>query len=364
MMIMEQPEKIVLWGYHGRGNFGDDLFAEVILEKLDKVKSCRAISTPVDRYGLFTAREVQILNQKRFGFPGETRFRWWKALNCSDTFILGGGNLLDDPEQVIGLHKNLGRRRIRKVALGLGIDTHSMSVKSRLLPRFLDQFSFIALRDERSFCWARDNLEGPSIVKAEDLAYLANMPVRSAEESTPGKVLGVGLCSPSQLARHLKKANDARRIYHDILSAITKVTRQEGYEARFFGFCCNAEQDDAQALRDSERVHEYEIIPYESNTRAFIKAVKSCSTFLSMRLHSAILAGILGIPQFHIPYHEKCRTFAAQAGLDIGRVMDIDDFGVDDFEKRFRAFLDNPGVPCGSMEERIAMAQLNFSFLG
>ena len=87
-MVLEPPgRKVLLCGYYGEHNLGDDALLQVLLQQLPE--GCEALATALDQ------QEIRAL----FGVATTDRSRLagvLAALGSCDALVLGGGSLLQD----------------------------------------------------------------------------------------------------------------------------------------------------------------------------------------------------------------------------------------------------------------------------
>jgi polysaccharide pyruvyl transferase CsaB len=138
--------QVVLCGYYGAGNGGDEALLASMLEILPpNVKPLVLSANPQEtnaRYG------VVAIDRKSLGV--------WKALRSSQALILGGGSLIQDATSVqsamyysglVGLAKQLG---LQVIALGQGIGPLNQQLTKWVAERAFRNCDALSVRDKAS----------------------------------------------------------------------------------------------------------------------------------------------------------------------------------------------------------------------
>ncbi len=357
-IIMKNIKNVLLWGYHGNKNIGDDIFASVIINYLNESYKPIRIFIPLFPVEKNRSNVISI-NLKKYCIPGEIKMRWLYVNRVIDTFILGGGNLLDQKEQVEQLIRYRDKHNFRQIALGIGIDTSFKNSDENRLKCLLDKFTFISFRDKTSYQWAISNLSSPHLVEADDLAYLYNLPT---VKSSRNGFLGISICSYNQInAQHNDFSLNEDQYLRLIESIFEYVSRD--YRVVLFSLCGYEEFNDEAVTQCIKADVSYDHVTYRDNIDEFITSMAKCSAFIGMRLHGSVLASMLELPLFMLSYHKKCQAYSDSIKLRPDNLYDIYSNDHDDLKMKLFKFLDSPKANYNALYNHIEAAKRNFRFI-
>ena len=172
-LIGEKGKNIVLCGYYGAGNAGDEAMLGVLVSSL-KSKIGAGKITVISSDPASTAREYGVLSVARGDISGISR-----ALAGADALIFGGGNLLQDKTSTRSLVyyaqiAHLARKCACRVAFssnGIGPITKNGNLKT--VKKALSFADYVSMRDAGSLALARrlvgDRVE---VFASGELAFL------------------------------------------------------------------------------------------------------------------------------------------------------------------------------------------------
>ncbi len=281
-------KNILLFGYYGEGNFGDELILENLKNYLSK------------RFNLGILTSNKNYYKDLISFHKFNPFEILKGLNWADIVIGGGGGIFQDKTSfrsflyyiLILWISFLKRKKIYLIG-------QSFSPFRYFISRFLIKFSLLLCEE----IYLRDNfslnfLNSIGIPKEKlsiipDIAFLTELVRPKIERGYVGVNFrswkGININSLEDILENLKK--NEKVIFFSF---------QDSSDLRLFN---NLSQKAKNGI---------EIVScYDKN---FIEKFCSCKYFVGMRLHSLILASILGIPFLGLSYDEKIEAYLEDLG--------------------------------------------------
>ncbi len=330
---------VVLSGYYGFGNLGDESLLDIITESL-------AREMPDIKIAALTKSPKK--EMKRTGLGCVSRFDYFalkKIINRSTMLISGGGSLLQDKTSkrslgyytgVISVAENLCKK-VTVLANGIGPISHEPNRKRAA--SVVSRAEYVSVRDRES----AEELLSLGITKEKitltaDPAFL----IRPASDHSLSRVISsVGLDGKRFFAVSVRPLHISRFDSAKISSA------DEHYLAEIRKFCTVFSQKTGlvplivpmQKTQDlpvcdhlidslaSDGVKAYKYIP---DSAPLLIAVLGKAEFLvGMRLHSVIFASSVGCPVIGLSYDPKVSAMMAELGqkysVDITRGDDFAD---------------------------------------
>ncbi len=313
--------KVVIEGFYGHGNLGD----EAILEALLGALRARASVQPL----VFTMRPGEVRRQGGLSALHSRRTSMARragAILGARLFLLGGGGLLKDygidSSSLRGWLANLrlARRLGRPTALAcVGVESIRFPESRRQLARGLQGVDDLTVRD----CCSRDLLTeigvGSEIHVAGDLALLLgdeDIPARKAPADPPR----IMVCMRHWYSKgHFVEAEGA---FEAVLQAVARTAdeaiRNRGATLLFVPLRVTAGDDDVSVCRrviDKMRHSDAARLLTEApSAREFLEILDHCDMVIGMRLHSLILAAVRGVPMIGLSYLPKVHGFMTDLG--------------------------------------------------
>lgn len=292
-------KQVMISGYYGFENFGDDLILSVLVHYL---KGFGVEPVVLSENPQETARLLDVKSILRTDIPGI-----WKALESMQAFISGGGGLFQDvtgpasPLYYGGLIEMARWRRVPVAMFGQGIGPIRTGIGRFMTRRAVKQAQLVVVRDVKS----QALLQQLANVKAElmaDPVWLWQPPPEYARASRAS--LGVSLRPWPSLD------DDAIRRLGDCIAQLPQI-KQVGVNL----IDCQAGADIVPLSR-LEQVLKNHGIPCrwfsESNCAL---GIASSSAVLGMRYHAVLVAAQLGIPLVTFSYDPKVQLLSAQLKL-------------------------------------------------
>jgi polysaccharide pyruvyl transferase WcaK-like protein len=252
----------------------------------------------------------------------------------SDVAIWGGGTCLyEAPGSVAGIKGILRNIRLFQLLgkpyffLGIGVGTIESGVGTRMLQSIIDASAHMNLRDDSSFEKAashREKADG-KLSPGGDLLFLLKDRINAV---VPGARSGeeefrIGFCG-------VRQYSGSDSTVKACAESLTRIISDMKAKVIFLPFHQGVDNDNDFHRRICERlpVGTYEIVDYVRIKDA-TSVFKTLDFVVGMRLHSVILADILGIPNIAINYSPKVRYYVDKSGvipgerlLEVGEVFD------------------------------------------
>ncbi len=316
MSLDVKSKQILLIGYHGQRNFGDDLFASSILGLLPHCELWSYADPFSDLYFNFSIKSL--ISTTRTLLPN--RFRISSFEKRVKYVVWGGGDLFGSVDYISSTIKTRHFRNDKTiyVGLGLGLTQPKDDRHRQVLATLLKRFHSLTFRDSQS-CQIAADLGISNPVNGGDLAYL-NQPtyIRISSRSRP--IFGLSLCAPSQISKYTHITKDKAAALHlEIVKAFIELCAESDVTPRLLALCTNETQNDLSAFIRSLSLLQIDrstiqVESYDGNIYHTCSAIATCSKVISMRLHGTIYAAICNVPVGIISYHPKCERFLVEAG--------------------------------------------------
>lgn len=338
-------KSILLFGYYGHGNFGDDLILETLAETLAR-RYCVSAMVFSEQHSKKTR---ELVGQSKLNLlPIRViRRRVWSKLNPlfqavqvvregqrHDALIFGGGTQIFETAKN-GVLPLLTRavfttvlRRVSGKTVGhlfVGINKPKTRLGAFLVRRILAASDFVVLRDPLSFDVCLElGTPAEKLFLAADTAYLrrATKQMRTADGN---QSVGVSLFPYfSGVARD--PAGDEAFLTRAIAAIAAQTAQNPGKsELVFLGSQPSSGLDDIGYARwVADRIiaetgcGSVKFLDYDLDTEAMIAALGEMDSVIAMRLHILISAALAGVPKIlALPYQAKVVEEAKALGLPI-----------------------------------------------
>ncbi|EIA3113405.1 polysaccharide pyruvyl transferase family protein [Vibrio cholerae] len=315
MVAKKYDKKIVISGYYGMSNYGDDLFGllsyllyssyyEDVKVSSKKIKTnymIRYLNIPIITNGIDRCSRVGAISRVLQNVI---------ASLFNDEYILAGGSNLCYNSSVIQRKIPIFTRRLnpRLKIKGIGLSYGPFNDKTEkdTYNEIIKNYSCLMLRDVASFDEASES-SCENIIPSFDLAILGKEYFNASNEKNIGTI-GVSLCHG---------ISDCEVVF------LAKKIIDENLNARIFTLNTHVSLGDfayTNKLVDIFKCHGYEkfeLVDSKSHTVEGIwEAIGSCEYFFSVRLHGAITAYAQNIPFILYEYQKKCTDFLDKVGQD------------------------------------------------
>jgi polysaccharide pyruvyl transferase CsaB len=316
-------KRILLMGYFGAGNFGDEALAaawftqhqawmeqhnlavDILSQGANPLAGFLDITTYREHFGRLISRgEALRIDPYRY-----------RAL------IAPGGSLLQDATSVKSLLFYLlliwrfTAACIPVLMLNQGIGPLHSRIANWLAPRVLQAVRMLSLRDEQSFDWARCNVhmrKRPNLLLSADPLLDPQLPLAPDSDEPAGGYL---LLIPKANHPASTMAREAERMQLCIL--LEEALAVSGLSPRVMplhhGQDCQYGQELADSLLGAELLQP-ERLP-EPRPQHMLSQLARAQLVISHRLHGLVCAAAYGVPALGIAYDPKVSAFCTEIGF-------------------------------------------------
>lgn len=301
--------EILLAGYYGFGNLGDDALLRAAIARARLAFPERAI-------GALTARGRR--DESSFGVRCISRRRLFAtlvALRRADVFVFGGGTLLQDRSSLRSLlyYATLLRLAAHWGAdcrlWGNGLSRPEREISRRHMRRALLACSRIECRDRPSAELARQLLgaeEGGRVLLVRDLAEETSPCDGARREFRLRRLFGSEIPAYAVVAVRGKEGEGYRRLMCEWLS----VLRGSGVELLFVPML---PREDGEVTEQWRKALSGRVLT-GVDEHDLVSLMAGAEVVCGMRLHALVLAGAAGAPFVGFGGEEKIRCFCRERG--------------------------------------------------
>lgn len=294
------PKKVVISGYYGFDNFGDDAILSVLC---DKLKSLNSDITVISANPSKTSGDYGVKAVKNFDIKSVLR-----AISASDILVSGGGSLLQD---VTSLKSLLYYSFVISCALffekdvivfAQGIGPLKRKISQKIVKSVLSRVRYVSVRDKKSY----ELLQSWGIN-----AVQVNDPVYNIKISDVPKNFAVGI----QL-RAFSSVNE--KFLNELADNILKHFSNRKIELFVFQealdkeICLHFEN----ILKNKCPDVDTKVIYYKNRTETF-KRIAQLDCMIAMRFHAVIAALKAGVKTAGINYDIKVEKLAEEASIPL-----------------------------------------------
>ncbi|PGO20737.1 polysaccharide pyruvyl transferase CsaB [Bacillus cereus] len=295
--------QLVLSGYYGFHNIGDEAILQSIIKSLKKeIPNIELVVMSNDPDYTREMYDVEAVN------------RWdikavYEVIKKSDGLISGGGSLLQDQtsmKSILYYTGVLGFARLLKkpyyiYSQGIG---PIRKRHNRLLVKWqLSKAAYISVRDEDSFFYLKELGVKKDIELVPDPVLTWKREKQSdwlQKRSLHGKIIAVSVRYWGTNEDYIKK-----------LAIALKKLKQEGYQILFVPMHSPFDQNASREVADLMDEEIY-MLPDKMDIDEKISILSKCSLLIGMRLHALIFSVVAKTPMVGISYDPKIDSFARQ----------------------------------------------------
>lgn len=289
-------KKVLLSGYYGFENLGDDLILETLVRQL---QSWNVVPIVLSEHPEKTQAELGVDSLPRMDIP-----LIWQALGETDAVISGGGGLFQDvtgpasPFYYGGLIQLASWRKVPVAFFGQGVGPLTTLPGRKMTGHALRRSQLIVVRDAKSQLLV-EQLSGRSAHLMGDPVWLWQSPYTVPEADKKG--VGISLRPWPDLTQ------TAVRQLGEALAALASV-RENGVNL----IDCQAGADIVPLSQLEAHLKSYQIpVRWYSGPRA-VAGIAASEALLAMRFHALLVGATLGLPLIAFSYDPKVRFLAAQ----------------------------------------------------
>lgn len=305
-----KKKNILLVGYSGFANFGDDLLlyqAYIELKKQAKVCIWTNISYDKSAYLESWFSHAEIVRSQRLG---------WSIFRRFDGVLYVGGGMFFDYTQPYPLIKYLKKRLacfrdytianltgVKFAGIGIGLGPFKSSRANRINKSRIANFDFLSVRDEDSWMIAKSYRLNTSLYKGFDLSFFSSNKFTSHKS---GKESSRSILVCPRKFPHGTNGD----VYHEALIRFCMVQQKADINVLVFGF--QRDHDESILERYSEAGMSTSIWnPNDMKIRDIYSLFARQDLVISARMHGVYVAGMVGTPCIGINVHPKVKDAAS-----------------------------------------------------
>ncbi len=305
--------KILISGYYGSKNGGDEAMLAAMLEVLREMDS-NISATVISLNPEYTKKRHKVDAVKWLDV-----FSIIKKILAADLLISGGGSLLQNVTSRRSLYYYLGiiflakifGRKVMLYAQGIGPIRGTLAQK--LMNWIVNRVDLITVRDHGSLEELKNlKINRPQIFcTADPVLAIKAVPTEFGE-----KILGsygVGKSDKKVIGVSVRRWNNWQNCQASLASALDKLVDEIDAEIVFvpmqFPEDIKAAKATAELMKNKSVVLEDEF-----STGEILSLVGCTDVLISIRLHALIFAGVMGVPMLGISYDPKIDRFLDSIG--------------------------------------------------
>ncbi len=299
--------KVVISGYYGYDNIGDEAILEAMLYDFKSFLSPEKIIVLSNNPGC-------VLKQGIKSYSSRSIIENIKAIYNADLFISGGGSLIND-WNTLSLLVYLSRLIFatifckRSMIYAQGIGPLRNNISQNVSRWVLNRVNLITVRDEDSKeLLYKMNVKKPVYVTSDPVFTLK--PIKDAKINEILEVEGIDYSKQLIIItiRPLLGKKCAVNFKETIASFIDYLIDKK-FQVAFIQFQPNYDKDIINETIDLVRSKDKVKIISGYNPRETMSIIGKANMVIGMRLHSLIFASIMGIPIIGIIYDPKVKNF-------------------------------------------------------
>lgn len=319
---MSKNVNILISGYYGFDNSGDDAILKAIVKDLKENNSSVNI-TVFSKNPLFTKEAYDINAVNRFGIRDII-----KAIKNCDLLLSGGGSLLQDITSTRSLLYYLILMKLAKVfnkpvmVYANGIGPIDRKMNRFLTRRILNKVDLITLRDEDSQVFLED------LGVINDNIYITADPVFTLDPTEEEKVIRIfkdeGIPEDKPLVGvSVRNWENAENLVDTLAKSIDYIIKK--YDVNVILIPMHYPEDLSISNSILEKVnHEgCYILKNKYSVEDIMGVIRKLEIIIAMRLHSLIYAATQDIPMVGIVYDPKVEGFLKS--IDMAYMCSVED---------------------------------------
>ncbi|CAM4372044.1 polysaccharide pyruvyl transferase CsaB [Paenibacillus macerans] len=351
-MVAATARTIVLSGYYGFRNSGDEAVLKSILLALEE----EGLTSGIDIKPVVLSNDPE-WTRRTYGVEAVHRMKLSevrKAIKNSNGLISGGGSLLQDATGVMTIPYYLG---FIKLAQWMGKPTFVYAqgigpVKRKffrpLIAAVFRRCDYISVRDAESAALLRSmGLRGGNVEVVPDPVMGLTLPEGESRADSPvepdsnenisvaapGQTEGSSIDSVSPLpvvGVSVRFWNRQRTELTQLAEGLSLLCRRKSVHIRFLPFHFPGDDEASRFVMErlgnvAECGCTVSIAPETEHPQDMLREVSECSLLIGMRLHSLIYAASQNVPLLGVSYDPKIDQFLGRIGsVPVGTAEELD----------------------------------------
>lgn len=304
--------KVVLFGYYGHHNFGDEVMMQGTASMLAELSNVTRITVFTATTELPTSTNKKISYASIGGKSGKARLAL--AIAAADRVIWGGGTCIYEPEngdlgslKFLRTVSQFARLVGRPISFcGIGIGSLKSEEAKNIAKSILRNGGFHYFRDDTSATKALElGAEEASIRLGGDLFFLTNFekPNRSTTRNSHITFSGLHEYAVNQTIV------DA---YGKMLASWLSIDRDR--QIVFLPMHQGTHSDNAFHLAVADQLPRNRLTILDHHAQGdFLEAIETATIHIGMRLHSVVLADCVQTPNLAINYSPKVQAYCEKS---------------------------------------------------
>ncbi|MCI9156088.1 MAG: polysaccharide pyruvyl transferase CsaB [Lawsonibacter sp.] len=319
--VRRKRYRVVMSGYYGFANAGDDAILESIKQAI------QAVSDDVSVTVLSNDPE---LTRKQYGLEAIPRFRVlrvFSALRRSDALLSGGGSLLQDTTSTRSLLYYLSVIRCAQLLnkpvmlYANGVGPVRKPVNRRRVKKVVERATLVTLRDHSS---AREltemGISRPVQVTADPVFHL--MPAGLDKSLKLLAAAGIPQDRPF-VAASVREWPNTETFWPALAGLCDHLRRKHGLEILFLLMQPERDREPTARVRSMMEEPSY-VLDVPTTPRELMGALGQAKLCLAMRLHTLIFAARMAVPAMGLVYDPKVASYLEE--LDLPAAGQVENF--------------------------------------
>ena len=323
-------KKIIMSGYFGFSNSGDDAILKSIIESFKSLNPYLNIKV---------LSKDPVLTEREYGVAAVDRFKFFdvrKSLKASDMLISGGGSLLQDKTSSRSiwyylLIMKLAKRYKKKVFVySNGVGPINKIFNRNITRRVLNKVDYITLRDKDSYDFIKSiGVNNPNIKVLSD-------PVFNLKEASDESVRKKFDINEDTVLVSIRSWIDDEKLISE-LSKFLNYLIDEDKNIVFMPM--QTPRDTTISEKIAANLKSSKIINEKYPVEILMSLMKNANFIVAMRLHAMIYAIHQNVPFIGLSYDPKTETLLKDFDESIN--IDVDAINYDDLLKAYKYIKDN-----------------------
>lgn len=351
-----KQKKVLIWGYYGANNFGDDLIFNSVFELLNSNRENTSIFYTVkekeNAYNL-DATPIKFFGRnhsnKALNFLINLKILFGTVLKM-DAIIIGGGTQyfeIDSRKPVSILLKYLSCCLIKLkggkfINAGVGIGEIKSGLGKFCLKRIFQKANYSFVRDHQSKeTLLQLGVSDKNIIVGKDLSYY--LPESKKEENHSDNKIKVGL-NFFDYYDYLEKNPENRASYIEAIKTfIAYLQNLDKIEVYYFALQNETGGKDLEFMNEIRPASSNEILFYKDDFNGFVNQLGRMDFCIGLRYHFAVVAIQNCIPTIGINYQPKVERELKDFGLE-DYVIQMDEIIGQTLISKFEEQFENKGL--------------------
>lgn len=305
---LQKNKEILVSGYYGFKNSGDDALLKAIIQDLKRYKESPNIvvlsANPSETMEDYKVKSISRINI----------FKIIRHMNRAEMLISGGGTLIQDRTSTKSLWYYLTiislalRKNLKVMLYSNGIGPLERKKNIARTKKILDRVNLITLRDERSYKTLREiGIENKNVKVTADPALDLDI----AEEEIGRRILlDEGVSEGKKiLGVSVRRWQSLGADFETSIAKVCDYAYEEyGYRTVFLPMQSSRDMAILQSIKRKMR-HEAYIIKKRYSVKDMMSVMKCFDLCIGMRLHTLIYAAINAVPLIGLVYDPKISSF-------------------------------------------------------